>query len=76
VVGHGGAADEQLRGDLLVGGTFARQPAISASCAVRVSGIATACRLACPPVARSSMCAGSANAAAPIESKISHARLS
>ena len=47
--------------------------AISASCAVRVSGVwMVSCR-AFPPVARSSVRARSANAAAPIESKISYA---
>jgi hypothetical protein len=48
--------------------------AISASCAVRVSGVWMAGCRACPPVARSSMRARSANAAAPIESKIWYAR--
>src|SRR5207245_2402806 len=47
--------------------------AISASCAVRVSGVSIVCCRGCPPAARSSMRARPANAAAPIESKIWYA---
>jgi hypothetical protein len=47
--------------------------AISASCAVSVSGVAVVGWRACPPVARSSMRARSAKALAPAESKISYA---
>src|SRR6185312_4207016 len=43
--------------------------AISASCAVRVSGISVVCCRACPPAARNSVRARLANAPAPMESQ-------
>jgi hypothetical protein len=47
--------------------------AISASCGVRAAWVSAVRWRACPPVARSSIRARSANAPAPIESKISYA---
>jgi hypothetical protein len=75
VVGDGGAADEQLRGDLRVGGALAGQAGdqrfLSGQGIPRMDGAFAGLPAACPPLVRSSIRARSANAAAPIESKIS-----